>query len=98
LWGRHFVFASNGTVKNASGLKLGRFQPIGKTDSERAFCYLLGALEADFKRPPKSPGALTDAIAAHAGRIGRAGTFNMLLGDGDQLFARCSTKLHHVLR
>jgi len=28
----------------------------------------------------------------------RPGTFNLLLGDGDQLFARCSTKLHYLIR
>jgi predicted glutamine amidotransferase len=96
LWGRHFVFAHNGTVKPAG--KLGRFKPIGDTDSELAFCALLAALEHDFKDYPRSPTALAEAVAAHAARIGRGGTFNMLLGDGSQLFARCSTKLHYILR
>jgi glutamine amidotransferase len=30
--------------------------------------------------------------------MGKDGTFNMLLGDGKQLFARCSTKLHYIVR
>ncbi len=98
LWGRHFVFAHNGTVKKAKSLKLGRFQPIGETDSEHAFCALLGALEHDFKDYPRSQADLAAAIAAYAGRIGKDGTFNMLLGDGSQLFARCSTKLHYIVR
>jgi predicted glutamine amidotransferase len=98
LWGRHFVFAHNGTVKNARTLRLGRFKPIGATDSEYAFCYLLGALESEFKDPP-TPERLGAAVAAHAAAIGRGGsTFNMLLGDGSQLFARCATKLHHIIR
>ncbi len=97
LWGRHFVFAHNGTVKNARALKLGRFHPIGSTDSEHAFCALLGALDHDFKSYPRSA-ELARAVAAHAARIGKAGTFNMLLGDGSQLFARCATKLHHIVR
>lgn len=96
LWGRHFVFAHNGTVKRQH--KLGRFKPIGDTDSESAFCALLAALEHDFKDYPKSAADLANAVAAHAGRIGKGGTFNMLLGDGSQLFARCSTKLHYILR
>jgi len=70
---------------------------MGQTDSEHAFCALLSALEHDFpEMPPRDE--LADAVAAHAGRIGKLGTFNMLLGDGEQLFARCATKLHHIIR
>jgi glutamine amidotransferase len=98
LWGRHFVFAHNGTVKRADLLKLGRFTPIGKTDSERAFCALLAALQHEFgARMPRWP-ELAAAIAHHAGRIGKNGTFNLLLGDGEQLYARCATKLHYIVR
>jgi glutamine amidotransferase len=98
LWGRHFVFAHNGTVKNVRRLKLGRFTPLGRTDSEYAFCALLAQLQHDFKRPPTSRRELGAAIAHYAGKIGSHGTFNMLLGDGEQLFARCSTKLHYLVR
>ncbi len=97
LWGRHFVFAHNGTVKRLERLKLGRFKPAGRTDSEYAFCALLAALQHDFKeRPTRAQLAL--AVAAHAKRIGAEGTFNFLLGDGEQLYARCSTKLHYIVR
>jgi glutamine amidotransferase len=92
------VFAHNGTVKAARALKLGRFRPIGQTDSEHAFCALLGALEHDFRDYPRSPAHLAEAVAAHARWIGGRGTFNMLLGDGSQLFARCATKLHYIIR
>jgi glutamine amidotransferase len=98
LWGRHFVFAHNGTVKRARSLKLGRFKPIGQTDSEHAFCALLGALEHEFKDYPRSQSDYASCVAAYAGKIGKGGTFNMLLGDGRQLFARCSTKLHYIVR
>jgi glutamine amidotransferase len=98
LWGRHFVFAHNGTVKNVRRLKLGRFKPIGDTDSEHAFCALLGALEHEFKTYPRSQVDYAACVARHAGAIGKQGTFNMLLGDGSQLFARCSTKLHYIVR
>ena len=98
LWGRQFVFAHNGTVKNVRRLKLGRFQPIGTTDSEYAFCALLGAVASEFRGYPRAPSALAEAIAAHGARIGTGGTFNFLLGDGAQLVARCSTRLHHIVR
>ena len=104
LWGRTFVFAHNGTVKQASKLPLGGFRPMGQTDSEHAFCALLSALQHDFPTPPRSRGELAAAVASHTGRIskhskhGKHSTFNLLLGDGDQLFARCSTKLHYLIR
>ncbi|HVK40299.1 MAG TPA: class II glutamine amidotransferase [Candidatus Kapabacteria bacterium] len=98
LWGRHFVFAHNGTVKNVRRLKLGSFQPVGQTDSEYAFCALLAGLQHEFGAKRPSHAALSDAVASHAARIGRDGTFNFLLGDGDQLYARCSTKLHYIVR
>ncbi|HET9624936.1 MAG TPA: class II glutamine amidotransferase [Kofleriaceae bacterium] len=97
LWGRTFVFAHNGTVKDVFARKLGAFRPMGQTDSEHAFCALLGALQHDFREPPP-PDELAGAIADHAARIGKGGTFNMLLGDADQLYARCSTKLHYLIR
>ena len=98
LWGKTFVFAHNGTVKRVQALRLGGFRPMGETDSEHAFCALLSALQHDFPAGPRSRNALAAAVAGHAGRIGKLGTFNMLLGDGDQLFARCSTRLHHLIR
>lgn len=98
LWGRHFVFAHNGTVKKVRDLKLGHFTPIGKTDSEHAFCYLLARLQHEFGDKPPPQKDLAAAVAEAARRIGRDGTFNMLLGDGAQLFARCSTRLHYIIR
>src|SRR4051812_45076637 len=64
LWGRHFVFAHNGTVKRVQDLPLGRFRPIGKTDSEHAFCYLLAALQHDFKDRAPRQHELAAAVAA----------------------------------
>jgi glutamine amidotransferase len=98
LWGRHWVFAHNGTVRGAKKLPLGRFQPIGTTDSEHAYCHLLEALRSSFDAPPKDPAVLWQAIAEVAGRIGQRGSFNFLLGDGAHLYARCATKLCYLVR
>ena len=99
LWGRSFVFAHNGTLRGARNLPLGRFRPLGDTDSEHAFCAMLAMLERRFgARYPSSPRALWDAIAAIGGRLGRGGTFNFLLGDGTHLYARCATRLCHIVR
>ncbi|RYG65332.1 class II glutamine amidotransferase [bacterium] len=97
LWGRHFVFAHNGTVRRVRQRKLGRFHPVGTTDSEYAFCVLLGELEKRFKKAPRER-VLAEAVAEIGGDLGRQGTFNFLLGDGMHLFARCATKLHYLVR
>jgi len=99
LWGRNFTFAHNGTVRGVKRLPLGRFRPIGTTDSERAFCVLLGRLEKAFPGGyPADREKLWRAVAAAGAQLGESGTFNFLLGDGTQLFARCATKLSYIVR
>lgn len=98
LWGRHWVFAHNGTVRDAKSLKLGRFQPIGNTDSERAYCHVLDGLRAEFRDYPSRPSDLHQAVADMAKRVGRTGTFNFLMSDSQHLFARCATKLAYIIR
>jgi glutamine amidotransferase len=108
LWGRHFTFAHNGTVRGVkqrdvvppSGKRFarGRFSAIGTTDSERAFCALLNRLDWAFPDGYPGPKLLARAVAAAARDIGARGTFNFLLGDGSQLYARCATKLCYIVR
>jgi glutamine amidotransferase len=98
LWGRHFTFAHNGTVKGVRKLPAGRFSPIGTTDSERAFCVLMNQLERRFPKGHPGNKALVRAVADAGAEIGARGTFNFLLADGEQLFARCATKLCYIVR
>jgi glutamine amidotransferase len=54
-----------------------------------------------FREYPKGEAgrAKLSAVVARAARdIGQGGTFNFLLGDGSQLFARCATRLHYLIR
>jgi predicted glutamine amidotransferase len=99
LWGRHFTFAHNGTVRRVKRHPIGRFRPIGTTDSEYAFCVLMHRIERAFPRGyPKDRAALYRAVARAAIDIGESGTFNFLLADGESLFARCATKLCYIIR
>jgi glutamine amidotransferase len=98
LWGRHFTFAHNGTLRNVKRHALGRFRPIGTTDSEHAFCALLHRIESAFPNGYPGHGPLAEVVAAAGRDIGADGTFNFLLGDGTQLFARCATKLCYIVR
>lgn len=98
LWGRAWVFAHNGTVKGVPRVKTGRFVPIGETDSERAFCTLMNRVARRFPTEPEDPSALWSYVARVAAEIGRRGTFNFILANGDVLFARCDTKLCFIER
>ena len=99
LWGRHFTFAHNGTLRHVRRYPTGRFTPIGSTDSEHAFCAMLDHMERAFPRGyPKRHAALYRAVAEIGGALGAGGTFNFLLGDGTHLFARCATKLCYIVR
>lgn len=98
LWGRHFTFAHNGTVRGVKTHAAGRFKPIGTTDSEYAFCALMNHLERSFPKGYPGATALAKAVAEAGHDIGARGTFNFLLGDGTQLFARCATKLCYIVR
>ncbi|MBA3903790.1 MAG: class II glutamine amidotransferase [Rhodocyclaceae bacterium] len=97
LWGRYWIFAHNGNLKDFAPQLDGSFLPVGRTDSERAFCFLLQSLRSRFHEAPSREalfGALrelTAAIAAH-------GEFNYLLSNGDCLFAHCATRLAWIVR
>lgn len=98
MWGRYFVFAHNGDLKDFHPAPGEYFRPVGTTDSERAFCHLMEALRQRFGAimPPLSE--LTEAVAGLCRDIARHGTFNMMLSDGTALFAHCSTSLHYLIR
>ena len=98
LWGRYWVFAHNGDLKQFAPALTGPFRPVGTTDSEQAFCFLLQELRARFgDQAPPLP-ALRAALAELVRGIAAHGTFNLMLSDGSALFVHCSTSLHYVVR
>ena len=98
LWGRYWVFAHNGDLKDFSPALNGAFRPVGSTDSERAFCYLLQELRRRFGDVPPALPALTIALRELTQQVGTYGAFNMMLSDGTALFVHCSTDLYHIVR
>ena len=97
LWGRPWTFAHNGQLKGVKRLPLGRFRPIGTTDSEHAFCWLLGSLEARWSSLP-APSRLDAALPSLFGELGDLGVFNALLSDGRTLYAHCGKRLSVITR
>ncbi|HLK88331.1 MAG TPA: class II glutamine amidotransferase [Polyangia bacterium] len=100
LWGRHWVFAHNGTLPQVKKRKLVLEQPVGETDSEHAFCWMLERIRAAFPAGyPKDARRLWRLVAALGGELGsNNGKFNFLLADGRHLYARCGTKLCYIIR
>lgn len=92
LWGRIWVFAHNGIVHRVKRRPLRWYQPIGTTDSEHAFCYLMGVVRREFRALP-SLSRLHGVVAKVAAELGALGEFNFLLSDSRALFAHCSTNL-----
>ncbi|MBK1659356.1 class II glutamine amidotransferase [Paracraurococcus ruber] len=97
LWGRPWSFAHNGQLRGVKRWPLGAHAPIGTTDSEHAFCWLMDALRARFARPP-SDRDLAAAVQDLAGQLAGLGVFNMLLSDGRSLFCHCSNRLAWLTR
>jgi predicted glutamine amidotransferase len=99
MWGRHWVFAHNGTLPRIKERRLRHEFPLGETDSERAFCWMLEELRAAFPDGyPKDRRRLWRTIAELGGVLGAEGKFNFLLADGRHLYARCGTKLCYIIR
>ena len=98
LWGMYWVFAHNGDLKQFHPLLDGAYRPVGCTDSERAFCYLLQQLRARFGATAPALPALRRALGELVREIAAFGTFNMLLSSGSEMFAHCSTSLYYVVR
>lgn len=97
LWGESWLFAHNGDLKEFYPELNGCFQPLGQTDSERAFCLLCTELEARFPSKP-AVNELAEFLQERSAEIAKFGTFNFLLSNGNLLFAHCSTELYWTCR
>ncbi|MFX0134522.1 MAG: class II glutamine amidotransferase [Candidatus Hodarchaeota archaeon] len=101
LFGKSWVFAHNGTVFERPELrnfKLLRYFPIGTTDSELAFCYILDRLkEKGYKLPfEQKSNLIIDSIKAiDMGAFG----FNFLMSDSVNLYVyrgKHGPTLHYI--
>jgi predicted glutamine amidotransferase len=106
LWGRYWVFAHNGSLKIGPGgfapRLHGAFRPVGDTDSELAFCWLMQELAKAHAGVP-SIQELSCTLRELLPQPAAHGSFNVLLSNGQALFAHGSTqdgstKLYSVQR
>ena len=97
LWGRYWVFAHNGDLKGYAPRLHGAFRPVGHTDSEQAFCWLMQELAKAHAAVPTTP-ELTCTLRELLPAISRHGTFNLLLSNGQALWAHATTRLFSLER
>ena len=99
LWGGYWLFAHNGQLSRqfAPDFDGKAYRPVGCTDSERAFCYILNQLRSRFPNKP-SQDELFEALNLLCKEIRSFGMFNMILSDGNVMFAHASTLLYYITR
>ena len=97
LWGRYWVFAHNGNLIDYAPQLHANFRPVGQTDSERAFCWLMQELAKSHASVP-SVHELTLTLRELVPYISQHGVFNFMLSNGQALWAHASTHLCYVER
>ncbi|PID42597.1 MAG: class II glutamine amidotransferase [Proteobacteria bacterium] len=99
LWGYIWTFAHNGQLdKKLFDKTLRYYRPVGTTDSEFAFCWLLGELRHAFPERPENFGVLSGFIRERCEMLRELGVFNMLLTESTRLLAFCGSKLSWITR
>jgi len=97
LWGENWTFAHNGRLKGIKKKKLNFYKPIGTTDSEHAFCWILDSIRRRFRHKPS--GKILHSLISHLlDELNELGISNVLLSDGRRLYAYCSTTLSWITR
>ena len=101
LAGRMHVFAHNGNlpgIHKETEFSLNHFHPIGETDSEHAFCYLLDKLKPlwlDYKYTLRAPSIRRrfDVVSEFAERLRQFGPANFVYSDSDVCFAHADKRI-----
>lgn len=97
LWGRYWVCAHNGNLERFAPRLHAAFRPVGDTDSERAFCWLMQELAKAHAGVP-TVDELSRTLRELLPAIARHGSFNLLLSNGQALWAFATTKLYSLQR
>lgn len=103
MGGHTWVFEHNGKLAGIHAdprFATSRFRPVGDTDSEAAFCYLLERLGAEVPSAPGhiSGGHLEASLRDAVETLSTLGEFNFLLSDGFHLIAHATGRLHMLER
>lgn len=101
LWGEYWLFAHNGHLQALDELFADNpqqyYRPVGTTDSEQAFCYILESLRQKYNHKPNDA-LLFHEIKLLTEKIRTAGILNFTLTNGDWMIAHANTLLHYIIR
>jgi glutamine amidotransferase len=99
LWGKDWTFAHNGQLTGIKKLKTTWYQPVGTTDSEHAFCWLLSQIREKYpNKPPTNIKTVFRLVVKLAKQLHQMGIANFFLSDGRYLLCHCSNNLHWLTR
>jgi glutamine amidotransferase len=99
MWGKNWTYAHNGQLQNfKENLPLKLHIPVGETDSEHAFCWLMDQVHYKFMANEPCKEILFEFIADCSAKINKLGVFNLLLSNGDCMFSYCANNLHWLTR
>ncbi|WP_445621248.1 class II glutamine amidotransferase [Kushneria sp. Sum13] len=94
--GRHWCYTMQGQLEGFETLRLsGRFTPLGSTDGEHVFCWLLDQLA---QQDCDDVSATCGLLARCGDQLAQMGVFNMMLSDGRVLYTYCSKKMCWLTR
>jgi glutamine amidotransferase len=100
LNGRMHVFAHNGSLTGLPKFDKERFRPVGETDSEQAFCFLLERMSGLDHSPDQLPSTnlRMNLVAEVAKELRTYGPASFLYSDGDLLFAHADRRIQPLTR
>lgn len=88
LNGRRHVFCHNGDLDNIEeSLKLQQFSPLGETDSEYGFCWLMERVSELWQAGSPTLDARVEVLGSALADLARLGPANVLYSDGEFLYA-----------
>lgn len=101
VWGEQWAFAHNGQLANGFLATLppvtAYYRPVGNTDSEMAFCYILNRLKTEFSERPDNA-TLFAFLTKICRLLTETGLFNCLLSNGDWQLAYAGSLLFYLTR
>ena len=98
LWGCSWTFAHNGQLRGIKKLPLRHYKPIGTTDSEYAFCWMLDQIRKKYKTSPEPGKKLWQTIYELAQEIDQHGVFSFLMSDSWYLYVYCTNNMCWLTR
>lgn len=105
IWGESWVFSHNGKMTIQEAMEddpihqsTSRYYcPVGDTDSEFAFCYVLNQLKERFEHKPDEQ-TLYAFLTEQCRFLANYGLFNCLLSNGEWMLSYATTLLFYVTR